>query len=348
MAGEKTEDPTQKKIRDARKDGKVPRSADFTAISVLLAAGVTAYVTRGRILGDLQGLIRTSVRMASDDAPEEHIGPLLLAGVETVGRATAPVLLAAFVIGAVVTYLQVGPLFATKPVTPDGERLNAAKGFKQLFGKDRGVDLLKNVARLSAMLVVGLFSYVGALGSVVTLTGRPVGFAFEVVTQVGARMAAAMAGALGVLAIIDLLIQRYRYTRDLRMTKKEVEDEYRESEGDPHIKAERRRLHEETARGHGLSDIEHADVVVVNPTHVAVALQYRPEQMQAPRVLARGRGDVAARLRRLARRHQIPIVRDVRLARSLVELELDREIPEDLFDAVAEVLHFVYSLGDNE
>ncbi|HSG66666.1 MAG TPA: EscU/YscU/HrcU family type III secretion system export apparatus switch protein, partial [Gammaproteobacteria bacterium] len=326
------------------KDGKVARSADFTGVFVMLAAGAALFLTRDLVIARLQTFLLASIDLAASDPGAVGVATVLVLGLQTLGMALGPILLTGFVAALVVAYLQVGPLFTVKPLIPDSKRLNAAEGFKRLFGKDRLVDLVKNVARLGVMIAIGWSAYEASLPQMLQTMGRAPDRAMSVIGSTGVTMASSLLLGLGVLAIADLLLQRHRYERDQRMTKHEVTQEYKEAEGNPEVKAERRRLHHELLRGSGIEDVEHADVLVVNPTHVAVALQYRAEEMNAPRVLARGRGEVAAELRQRARRHRIPIVRDVTLARSLVELELDDEIPDDLFEAVAEVLHFVYSL----
>ena len=346
MAGEKTEKPTARKIREARKDGRVARSADFTAVFVVAVAGVTLYLVSDVIVSRLVELFATSLSSAARAPGGDEALGMLHAGLRTWFVTVLPVLVVAALAAAIVNYLQVGALFTVKPLLPDGERLNPAAGLKRMFGKDRGVDLVKNSVRLTVMIAIGSTVYAIYFPALVSATGRPASVGIELLSATARTTAVSLWSALALIGLFDLLVQRHRYTRDLKMSRSEVKQEFREAEGDPAMKSERRRLHQELLRGSGLSDVQHADVVVVNPTHVAVALQYRPEAMHAPRVIAKGRGEVAGTLRHLARRHRIPIIRNVRLARSLIELELDAEIPEDLFEAVAEVLHFVYSLEE--
>lgn len=346
MSGEKTEKPTAKKLRDARREGEVARSSDFTGIAVMIGAGVTLLLTLEAMATALQTLMRSSITVALTDPAGQPLAGHLVNGLAVGARVTLPILTAAFVMAAAVAYLQVGPVFSTKPVVPDASRLDLAKGWKRMFNKDRLVDLAKNLVRLTSMILIAIAVYDAAISSVLQMPRSGLAQALPVIRGAAYDQAKFLILALIVFATIDLLWQRHKFEKDHMMSKQEVRDEHQQAEGDPHVKAQRKRLHQELAQSAGVAEVRNADAVVVNPTHVAAAIRYREEERSAPRVIASGRGARAEQIRRLARRHHVPIVRDVKLARALADLDVDQEIPEDLFEAVAEVLHFVYSLRD--
>lgn len=346
-SGEKTEDPTPKKLQEARDDGKAPRSADFTGTAVMLAATAALVLTFDAMMAEMLEYTRRTIELAfSASIDTGRLGAHLLAGLAVAGTMLGPILAAAFVVAAFVGYVQVGPIFAYKTVLPDASRLNPAQGWKRLVSTDRLVDLAKNLTRLTVMIAIAALVFSDALAAVLRIPRASLSQATTILRTAAYDESRFLLLGLIVFAIADLLWQRHTFTRDLKMTKQEVKEEHRQSEGDPRLKSKRRSLHRELLQGSGLDQVADADAVVVNPTHVAVAIRYREQEMTAPRVVARGRGEVARKIRRLARRHGVPIVREVALARSLVELDLEDEVPEDLYEAVAEVLYFVYHLQE--
>ena len=349
MSGERTEKPTAKKLREARREGRVPRSSDFTGTAVLVGALAATVVSGSWALAELQSFTLHSIVLAIDPAaaaaaPAAH----LRAGLEVAVRAVGPTLLGAFVLAAVVGFLQTGPVFAVRGLIPDANRLNIGEGLARLGSKDRLVDLVKNVARLTIMLLVASVTFGVGIRTLLQTSRGSLPGSLQILGGTAALQLQYLVLTLLVFAVIDLLWQRHRFMREHMMTKAEVKDEHKQSEGDPTVRAQRRRAHQEILRDGGIAHVRDADVVVVNPTHVAAAIRYREQEASAPKVVASGRGELARNIRREARRHGVPIVRNVLLARSLAEVAVDEEIPADLYEAVAEVLHFVYSLGTQE
>ncbi len=345
MSEEKSQDATPKKLRKARKEGQVAKSAEFTSTATAVVALAAAVLSADVMAAELVGLVREAIEAAT--APEistAQIAPLMLEAWVTAARVLVFVIVPAFVVAALVAYLQVGPVFSLKPVIPDGSRLNPSNGFKQLFAPAKLVDLAKNVGKIVVMGSMGAVLYLDLLPELVRSSRLDLQGAFSVLASDAWRLARYLVGGLIVFAIFDLIWQRYQFAKKMRMSKQDIKDEYKEAEGSPEVKGRRRQLHRELLAEGSVSRVKDADAVVVNPTEIAVAIVYREPEMEAPQVLARGRGPIAAEMRRLARKHDIPIVRDVPLARALVLLEDDEEIPEDLFEAVAEVLRYVYSL----
>lgn len=340
--GEPTEPPSEKKLRDARKKGDVARSRDVVSAAVFAAvAGVVAW-TWPSLVGRLREAMAWHLSSATGDlAP----AAMLERGLTTLLLACAPVLAAAFLVAAIAGYVQVGAVLSFHPLKPDIRRLDPVKNAKNIFGKRALFELLKALVKVLGIGYVAFVALWDHLPRVIATLGRPLESSLLVVADCAFAIGVRVMILAALLAGLDLLYQRSRYRKRMMMSKVEVKREQKEQEGDPQRKAERRRLHQEILDHQMLESVATADCVVINPEHVAVALRYDEEAMGAPRVLAKGRRIVAAKIREIARQHGVPIVRNVPLARALVELELDDEIPAELYEAVAEVLRFVYRIS---
>jgi flagellar biosynthetic protein FlhB len=347
MPGEKTEQPTAKRIREARKKGQVFKSQDVTqAILFLTAAGILA-AGGGMIADQLRKLLG------------EYLNPELLRQpleasvlLERTGAAftrllliTGPMMVALCAVSAAAIFLQVKPLFSAEIVQMKFEKLNPAQGFQNIFFRSKTyIELLKNLVKLGVVLALAYFVIRGSLRDAI-LTSR---LTVEDTGALATRMVAGFLLRGGVVFLLigaaDFLLQKKLYLKSLMMSKEEVKQEYKQEEGDPHVKGMRRHLQEELAMSGATVHVPKATVVVVNPTHLAIALRYEGESMGAPEVVAKGREELAAKIRELAEQHRVPVLRNVPLARSLYAVELGREIPEELYDAVAEVLNWVFQL----
>jgi flagellar biosynthesis protein FlhB len=351
MSGEKTEKPTPKRLKDARKKGQVAKSQDLThAVSFLVAVGVLAgggraYVAELRAL--MTGLFQPA--MLTGVLPEDE---LLRQTGYAWGRAlllTMPLLGTLFLVSAAMTFLQVKPLFSVEVIKPKMDKLNPLKGFQNLFFKAKTyLELLKTLVKFTVIFAVAYAAFMGAVHDVV-LTVR------ENPLTAGRLAASLMFGLLFKVSLIflvlgaaDFLLQKRMHLKTLMMSKYEVQKEYKEDEGDPHIKHLRKHLHEEMLANDVTRKVPKADVVVVNPTHLAIAIEYDEAAMNAPVVSAKGKLLMAERIIALAREHHVPILRQVPLAHKLYKVEVGQEIPDDLYAAVAEVLNWVYSLSPGE
>ena len=343
--GEKTEEATQKKIDDSRKQGQVWKSRDFTGVAVFCVGMAIVKATFPKLETKVNELFLFTIDSMS------HPTDLELATREAMWMAvidilllTVPVAGGAAIIGGLVEFLQVGSLFTMDPLIPKLDKLNPIEGFKNLVGKKQIVEMLKS------MFKIGVTGYVvygvvrDAMAMVVGTIRGDTALTMMVMGELVYRVSVRVVMLLLLFAIFDIWFQRHNYMKDLMMSKDEVKREYKESEGDPHHKAKRKELHQEILEGAQMEQVKKSNVVVTNPDHMAIALLYDKENDAAPRVIAKGMGLKAEAIKALAKEYDVAILRNVPLAHALHRVDVGMEIPEDLYDAVAEVLNFVYQL----
>jgi len=344
--GERTELPTGRRLADARSRGQVAKSADLSAATEFIAAVVLLLIFGGGIIGGLSAILERALTPGSglaltiDDAL-----PLVLAsGVRAAWALAAPMLLF-FAVACLAQFVQVGWLLTLNPVKPKLDRLNPVAGVGRLFSRRNAVKTLVNSAKIAAIGAVGWLVIHRDLRAIAGLPLLTPAGAMGVVGRLALELLAWMLLLMLVIGIMDYAYQRWQHTQDLRMTKHEVKDERRTIEGDPEVKGRRLRMAREIALQRIRHAVPTADVVVTNPTHVAVALKYDAGTMRAPRVVAKGADLLAFRVREVAALHGVPIVERPPLARALYAgVEVGREIPPQHYQAVAEVLAYVYRL----
>lgn len=343
---DRTERATPKRERDAREKGQVARSRELTT-AVLVAGGAAVLIAKGddmtmqaaRLLRE--ALIITPADLASTADIARVPGRILLAGLMIV----APILALGFAAALVGPLLLGGWNFSAKALMPQFSRLDPMAGLGRIFSGRALVDLLLGLLKVGVL---------GGIGASVLWSQRLQLAGLARMDPVSAMAAAGssimsllgwLALGLGVIAALDVPWQWYRHGKELRMTRQEVRDEFKQSEGRPEVKAKIRQVQQALARRRMMDAVPSADVIVTNPTHYAVALRYSADRMRAPRVVAKGADVIAAAIRDLAREHRIPIVSAPPLARALYRsVALDQEIPAALFQAVAQVLSYVYQL----
>ncbi len=347
---EKTEDATPKKKHEARMEGNVAMSQEMLAavmlammaVTMMFGGGELARVTMGQVSRSAStlGELGTQTLTLNDWAAycEGRIMAIL--------PALAIVVLPVIAVGALTGYLQIGFKIASKAVGFKPNKLNPITGFGKVFNKQNAVKtLLAGAKILLVITAVGLVAW-SQLGNMNTLAGTDVGPMMQGVGYLLLRCVAAGVLVVIFLSIFDLLYQRHHHAESLKMTKQEVKDEHKSTEGDPHIKAKIRGVQREVAMRRMMEDVPDATVVVTNPTHYAVAIRYdRTSESAAPRIVAKGVDQVAQNIKKVARANDVPCYEDRPLARALhARTEIGDEIPEDLFQAVAQVLAYVYRL----
>ena len=340
---EKTEEPTPKKLEDSRKKGQVALSREINNWVMLLAATILVGFLMGPMFDRLYAHLQTYIEMAHA-FPSIPGGFLLLKDsfwtVMSILLLPFLLLLFAAFIGP---FAQVGPLFAFESLKPDPSKISPIKGFGRLFSGQSLMDFAKGLLKLSAVGAVGYLMvrpYLNALDHTIALPWP------DLLMEIKGLVLRMMAGILIVLlvvAIIDLLYQRYKHYEKMRMTKQEIKDEHRQSEGDPLVKAKLRQLRMEKARQRMMQAVPEADVIITNPTHFSIALKYDTSVSDAPIVVAKGVDNVAMRIREVAKEHDIILYEDRPLARTLYDtVEIDDVIPTELYKAVAEIISYVY------
>lgn len=346
---EKTEQPTAKKLREAREQGQVAHSKDFTQTLLILALFGWLIANAGSLLQSLAAMLllpASLIGMEFEAAADALVGALARAAIELL----LPVLGIVLVVGTLAETLQVGVVFAFKAIKPSGRRLDVGQNLKNLFGQRGWVELAKSLLKIGAVGAVVWLLLAHEIGGLTTL---PRGGIDGVGVAVGALMAS-LFKQVGIVYLViagfDFVYQRLQHRRQLMMSKDEVQREYKEQEGDPHVKHKRRQLHHELLAKGAVQAARQASVVVTNPTHLAVALRYDgPETTPLPLVLAKGEGALAERMKAAARAAGVPVMQNVPLARALMaQAEVEQYIPAELLEPVAELLRAVQAMNEHQ
>lgn len=343
---QKTEEPTRKKLDEARKKGQVALSREVNNWVMLLAATILVGVSAPSMMASLRAYLRTYIEKAHDlpGAPG-GIGMVLTESLWPVLGIVALPLLFLMVAAFVGPFAQIGPLFSTETLKPDLSKISPLKGMKRLFSMRALVEFAKGLLKITIIGFVGYVLIKPYFGQVEHFIGLPLPRMMDEMHAMIMRMLTGMLAVLLIVAVIDLVYQRLEHHKKMRMSKQEVKDEYRQSEGDPHVRAKLRQLRAEKSRQRMMQAVPQADVVITNPTHYAVALKYNPDEMDAPQCIAKGTDDVALRIRELAKEHNIVVYQAPPLARVLYDtVEIDELVPAEHYKAVAEVISYVFKL----
>jgi flagellar biosynthetic protein FlhB len=340
----KTEDPTPRKLEESRKKGQIAVSREVSAWLLLLASTVAIGTMLTRVFGDLSVDLKRYLAQAHD-LPTGPGGIASVLAEATMNSLwfTLPVfgilILAAF-LGP---FAQVGPLFAPEILKFDLQKISPLKGMERLFSIKSLIEFAKGLVKITTVSVVTYFVLIPYLDGTEHFVGLDMASLLHELLAMTLRLMIAVAIVMLLFAGLDLAYQRYDFYKRMRMTTQELKDEYRQTEGDPIMRGRLKQLRLEKSRQRMMQNVPKADVVITNPTHFAVALQYIPEEMLAPKVIAKGADDVAARIRQVAKDHAIEIVENPPLARALFDkVDLDQTIPTDLYKAVAEIITYVF------
>lgn len=347
--GEKTEEASPQKLKQARDKGQVSKSQDAIQamgfVLVFATTSLTLTSTAKKLKDFLYASLESAVRRG-DDLPTvlSVVNQALWATLS----ASMPALGAAFVAGLASNYMQVGFMFTTEPLKPDIKKINPVDGFKNLFSKKKIVESIKNVLKFTIVSYVAYATLRDSMSEVVLSARVDLWHGVAIGGQIMYDIAIRVAALFIIISVADFFFQRWQYNKEMMMSKYDVKQEYKQSEGDPHQKAERKALAEELILHGSQQNVANADAVVVNPAHIAVAIKYDKEKGGAPKVVAKGMRKHAEAIKDIARENGVPILRNVPLAQALHKLDLEEEIPEELYEAVAEVLNFVFELRERE
>jgi type III secretion protein U len=338
-SGDKTEKPTPKKLQDARKKGDVAKSKDVSSTVGLLVWFVIAALATTFFAERLAALMLAaiaSIHSHADGAMAfKNVSSI---AVETLLTLSAAIFIPVLMIGLLIEFLQVGPIFTGEKMKLKFEHLNPAEGIKKMFGADNLVEILKSLAKTILLCLIGWLVIRATLAQIVGLMNAPeqLGTAIWAVTK---QLLAWTIGIFVLVSILDTAWQKYSFTRKMRMSMRDIKQETKESEGDPYIKAQRKQTHMEWSQRNAANAAGAANVLVVNPTHVAIAIDYDKETCPVPTIAYKGEDLVAKAMRESAEENGVPILRNVPLARDLLaRAEVGEIVPRDLFDVIAEVI----------
>jgi flagellar biosynthetic protein FlhB len=344
MGGERTEEPSQRRLQEARERGQIPRSRELTNFATMIGGSAALVAIGGTVAAHLSQLMRRSLSideksLRTTDSMAASLGDACISAVSAVlpvfGALICMVLLASVILG--------GWNFSTKALTPDFSRLSPLSGIKRLFGLHGLTELAKAllkclvVSAVCAAIVSSIFGDVLALGRMAPRAAISRGAGLLSWAFVW------LCASLALVAIVDVPLQIFQFKRSLRMTRQELRDESKELDGRPETKQRIRQMQQTLARRRMMHKVPTADVLIVNPTHFAVALKYDPKKMRAPVVLAKGVDLVAQNIRRIAEEHRVPVFESPKLARALYRsTDLNKEIPSGLYVAVAQILSYIF------
>ncbi|MRR34198.1 flagellar biosynthesis protein FlhB [bacterium] len=342
----KTEQPTSKKLDEAKRKGPPPLSRDMSSTVTLLISMITLYTLGGYMLSSLKESSRALLGgMGEVVLTPTSVYNLLLSQFLSVGGILAPFLIMVMVAGVLSVVVQGGVSLSSERLAVKLENLDPINGMKRLMRKEAAVEALKSILKI---LIVGYIAYRilrDEMNGIVYLTESDIHGILAFVSHISFKIVIHTCGVMIVLAVLDLAFVKWSYLQNLKMTKDEVKQENKDAEGDPHVKGKIKQMRYEKAFRRLRQVIPTADVVVTNPTHFAVALKYEREKMAAPIVIAKGADDLALRIKALARENRVMLVENRFLARELyAQVKEGHEIPETLYVAVAELLAYVYGL----
>ncbi len=346
FAEEKTEQPTPKKREDSRKKGQVAKSKELSMAIVLMGAFAMLGAVGGWMGNNLMEFFtHIYVHYMSGDITLVRIEMLMFEVGLVFIRVVAPIAMICLFAGIASQYIQSGLVLSHEPIVPKFEKLNPLEGMKRIISKQAVVELIKSVVKFGAVFYIVYSSLVGNGHQLGDLFDMELSKAGPVVWNILVLMGLKAGLALVVIGVLDYLYRIWEHEQSIRMTKQEVKDESKQLEGDPTVRAKRREVMKKMSANRIMKEVPEATVILTNPTHVAVAIKYEPEEMAAPRIVGKGQDHMALRIKELARNHGIPVIEKPLLARTLYKAcDVGQEIPENLYKAVAEVLAFIYSL----
>ena len=346
--GEKTEEATPEKLRKAKEEGQVPKSQDFVGALGFAIGFLTLVALIAFVFGEVEDFARAAIDAATRDPSPATISKLLKDAIPVVLKVSLPVGAAVFVIGVFSNVMQTGFFMAFKVLVPKLDKVNPINGLKGLFKIKKFVELIKNMVKMGA---AGWLAYDIMKNAVYDMTLSVTLPIDQSVTYGGSLVWEYLLKTTVlfiVIGVIDLIWSRKQFFKEQMMSKYDVKQEYKQSEGDPQMKGQRKQLAQELLFGGGQENVKNADAVVVNPVHIAVAIKYDNDRDQAPKVVAKGMRVHAEKIKELAKHYGVPILRNVPLAQALHKLDIDEEVPEELYEAVAEVLSFVYKIREEQ
>ncbi len=343
---EKTEKATPKKLRDARKKGQVAKAQDFPSAVTFIVSMAATVATAGYLLHLLSTFIVTTfLAIGKGGNGEVKAANFIRQSMDVILDASLPIMIITLAFGVITNFIIVGPVFSAEALKFDLKRLNPVTNIKEMFKFKTIFELLKSLFKIIGATVIIYFVIWNSLSTIVATAGLSLlaitqifsDLLFDVIIRVGIFFL--------IIAILDLIYQKRRFANEMKMEKFEVKQEYKDTEGDPHIKSKRKQVAQEIAYQEGPGGVRRAKAVITNPVHIAVAIEYLPDRLPAPRIITMGRDVMAEKIIRAAQEFNVPIMRNVPLAHDLYEKgRIGEYIPEETFQAVAEILKWIISM----
>lgn len=343
---EKTEQATPKRLQEMREKGQVAKSREVPSAAILIGSLLIFYFLGSAMIKDIMELMEwTFANSARFELQSGNFNWMLLELFRRGLKIVAPLFVALMAVGLLSNIAQVGFLFSTKAIAPKFSKLDPLKGFGRMVSKQALVELIKSLFKIAVVGCVTYFTVKDELDQIIPLMDKEIWSIMTYIGNVCFKILLRTCWVLIVLAVIDYVFQKWDYMQEAKMTKQEVKDEFKQREGDPLIKSRVRQAQREMAKRRMMEAVPKADVVITNPTHLAIALEYNTQNMSAPQLTAKGSRLMAERIKAIAQENNIPIVENKPLARALFKgVEIGQEIPTVFYKAVAEVLSYVYQL----
>lgn len=343
---DKTEEPTQKKLREAREKGQVIQSREVNTWIMLFTSALLFVWAGSWIASNLTTMMAQFIaRPESFSMDSGALHTLLLMTATDMFRYLGVILFVMFLAALCSGFAQVGFLYSTESLKPSLDKINPMKGFTRIFGSKAWIEFVKAFLKMVLIAVVTTVILIPIFQEAPGMVGTTLPGMMEILQHETKRLFIGVLSVLFILAAMDYAVQYFQMRKQLRMSLQELKDEYKQSEGDPHIKAKLREIRLQRARKRMMAAVPKADVVITNPTHFAIAMEYKQGGNSAPKVVAKGLDNIALNIRKIAEENKVPIVQNPPLARALYDtVELDEEIKEEHYKAVAEIISYVYSL----
>jgi flagellar biosynthetic protein FlhB len=347
--GEKTEDASDRKLSKAREEGNVAKSTEIPSVFVLMGGVIALWASAVYMYNNVLAVFHYDFNFEKiPDFTQVEMVELLAVHGQKMFMICLPLFAGVYVMALLSNIAQVGFAISWKAIEPKFSKLNPISGFKQKFSSRAVVEMVKNLAKIAVISMVTYYAIKGELNNINRLYDNSIGQILLYLLDISFWIFIKVCLIMMVVALLDYAYQKWKFLEDQKMTKKEVKDETKQTEGDPMVKSRIRQLQYEAARKRMMADVPEADVVVTNPTRLAVALKYDGTTMDAPRVIAKGAGPVAKNIRRIARENEIPLVEDKQLARNLYShVDIGGDVPIEYYQAVAELLAYVYKLKNS-
>ncbi len=348
---ERTEQATPRRRQEAREKGQVARSRELSSVAVLLTGLLTLFFGSAYFYHQMAQVLRHYLgNVGTLRINPDNLSALGLVAVKQLFLTLLPIFLLLTAMAAFSNFLQVGALLTLEPIKPKLSKISPLQGLKRIFSAQSLMEFAKSIFKIAIVSWVAFDTVKRELDNLLPLLDQTPSQILSYTAKVSFTIFWKTCLVIAFMAVLDFLFQRWEHEKNLRMTKQEVKEEYKQTEGDPHVRSRIRSIQREMARKRMMAEVPEADVVITNPTHLAVALKYESGQMEAPVVVAKGSGHVAEKIREIAREHGVPVIENKPLAQSLFKMvEIGKTIPESLYQAVAEVLAYVYRLkGKNK